>query len=167
MKNFNNSLQSDGILLKLDANGQTKWKVSIGGSGREAFQSIVSNGSGDYILAGYSSSNEAFDMNFWLMKFSENASGTDTHSNSEPDNTRIWPNPASDAIYVSTEVLEPGFVHFYVTDLTGRIVRDYRFKNVQPGRFRKEIDLSGLQSGIYFSTLNCNGNSRTIKTLIK
>jgi len=167
MKNLNSSMQSDGVMLKMEADGKTSWKLSFGGPGKEAFQAIATTGQGDYVLAGYSNSNESDDMNFWLMKFSENASGVDSFINRETVDCRIWPNPASDAISVSTVVPGSGYVQLQLTDVSGRIVRDYRLKGLRPGLMTKHIDITGLLPGMYFCTVNCNGNRKTIELIIK
>jgi hypothetical protein len=63
------SSNSDGLIIKTDANGDTLWTRQFGGSTFDSFKDIRQTSDGGYIVAGtYGSSNPRF----WLVKVSAN-----------------------------------------------------------------------------------------------
>jgi hypothetical protein len=167
LRNYNNKTDSDGVLIKMDAGGQLDWKVGMGENPKEGFQSVVSKGDGNYLLAGYTYSAEPGDMNFWLMDFSENASGIGINPDQDLIDFRVWPNPADEILTVSALISGPGFVQVCLTDFSGRLLKDNRIKSVLPGQFQKSFDITDLPSGTYLCTINCNGNKKTMEVFVK
>jgi hypothetical protein len=65
---------SDAVITKLDANGNKKWVKAFGGSDVDEAKAIAVTSDGDFIVAGFSGSNDGdvpgklgFD-DFWIMK---------------------------------------------------------------------------------------------------
>lgn len=64
----------DAWIVKLDADGGTEWKRSLGGSGTDAATSILQTDDGGYIVAGYSDSDNGDasglhgEFDGWLVK---------------------------------------------------------------------------------------------------
>jgi len=71
----------DYWVIKLDANGQSQWENTIGGSGDDLVESVVTTPDGGYLIGGSSDSAAGFDktspnlgsFDYWLVKI--NASG--------------------------------------------------------------------------------------------
>jgi len=62
----------DFYLVKTDANGDTLWTRTYGGSGTEKAESVQQTTDGGYIVAGYTSSFGAGLVDAWLVKISAN-----------------------------------------------------------------------------------------------
>jgi hypothetical protein len=69
---------SDGLVLKLDANGAVQWVKAVGGTDNDGLNSVKQTADGGYICAGYTSSNDG-DVSGnhggsdpWLVKLGTN-----------------------------------------------------------------------------------------------
>jgi len=80
--------------------------------------------------------------------------------------TRIFPNPATDKVYVEMNINGREDCVLSVTDLTGREIISIKEDNIS-GLYRKQVDVSGLREGIYFVRARVNGNSEVVKLLIQ
>ncbi len=69
---------SDGLIIKLDANGILQWKKNYGGSYAEKLIGVIETNNGEYLIAGNTSSNDGDVTNFighldcWLLNISSN-----------------------------------------------------------------------------------------------
>jgi hypothetical protein len=90
-----------------------------------------------------------------------NASGIDP-SFFEINRIVVFPNPATDALRASFELVQAADVRFRFIDVTGRICLD---KTVSAPLGSSEIafDISGLRTGIYFVNMTVNGETRVLK----
>jgi hypothetical protein len=73
---------------------------------------------------------------------------------------RVYPNPASDKIFVTTNDLTE--MNWNITDFTGKIV----LIGKQLNQHLTEIDTEKLMSGIYFLSIN-SGNGKVVFKVIK
>lgn len=62
---------------------------------------------------------------------------------------RLWPNPASDALYVDYELSEPGETRVGIYDLMGRSILSLPANFQTQGTHRELLDVGGLPSGSY------------------
>jgi len=69
--------------------------------------------------------------------------------NSMIENLKVYPNPASDVLYVENI---PSDSHVRISDITGRMLM-----LKQAGELSSGVDLSGMQRGIYFLTVEKDG----------
>ncbi len=58
----------DSLLVKVDASGNMQWNKTYGGSGNDAFYSLVAAPDGGYAIAGYTESFGTGGADFWLVK---------------------------------------------------------------------------------------------------
>ena len=71
-----NKGKSDCWVIKIDSVGNIQWQKTIGGSNDESLWSVVQTQNGDYIMGGYSKSNDgdfpenAGDNDMWVLKLS-------------------------------------------------------------------------------------------------
>jgi len=70
----------DFYLLKIDADGDTLWTRTYGGSGRDEGRSVHQTTDGGYIIAGYSWSFGAGQSDFYLVKTDANGDTLWTHT---------------------------------------------------------------------------------------
>ncbi|MDD4149469.1 MAG: PKD domain-containing protein [Bacteroidales bacterium] len=80
------------------------------------------------------------------------------------NNIEIYPNPASNSIYISTGDLEYGKdVHYQLIDQTGRIILSHETKT---GFEEININISSYPTGLYFVNMIIGNNKVTKKILI-
>ncbi|MDX1315864.1 MAG: T9SS type A sorting domain-containing protein [Eudoraea sp.] len=63
----------------------------------------------------------------------------------------IYPNPAGSDLTVKIELEQSSTTHLRIIDLTGKVVKDAsREFTFEHGIYKAKLDISKLQSGIYF-----------------
>ncbi len=75
------------------------------------------------------------------------------------------PNPADAATIITFELPETADINVYVTDITGRIVKEVVNGTFNAGTHNATINTADLQAGVYFYTLAV-GNSQITKKMI-
>ena len=78
-----------------------------------------------------------------------------------------YPNPAQDMTTIDYLVAENGHVVVTLTDASGRLLDKLVDGNQATGHYKVEVNVSTLQSGIYFYTLSVNGKVGVTQKLIK
>ncbi len=76
---------------------------------------------------------------------------------------KIYPNPASDYAYIDYQISESIKAKITVRNLLGRIVGEYDLSKQEN---QIKMNVSDLESGVYFYTLSINGKSIKAKKLI-
>lgn len=79
----------------------------------------------------------------------------------------IFPNPTSDVLNVQYTLAKEGNVTMNITDLTGRTIKSIVKENQGTFQVTEQINIAGLNSGIYMLTVNVNGNTTTQKFIVK
>jgi hypothetical protein len=82
---------------------------------------------------------------------------TSIHEPTDLQNISLYPNPASHALYISTETR----LRIQITDMTGRNVVSTELP------FTHSIDLGALKSGIYLCRMMDMDGYSTTKTFVK
>lgn len=77
-----------------------------------------------------------------------------------------YPNPANTNVNVNFSINESANVEMTVISVTGDVVYNNNFGSIAAGKYSKNINVSELANGIYFYTLNVNGNVTTKKLVI-
>lgn len=149
-----NSLRNYGGIniwfLKLNSSGITQEQRSYGGSSNDFGRSIQQDSSGNYIISGYTSSNnylvncnhsQLYSFDGWIFKINSNL--LDTNEINLSKKIKIFPNPAIAEINV---VFDSSFSNkiYSIYDGIGR--------NVQNGKLSNEnssINILNLSKGIY------------------
>ena len=76
-----------------------------------------------------------------------------------------YPNPAQSRVTVRYAIPEPQDISVRLYDVLGRRVRTV-IRGEQSGRHKRQVDLSGLASGVYFLRLSAEGQMRTQKLTV-
>ena len=77
----------------------------------------------------------------------------------------VWPNPATDFIYVSGSTAARD-ITVRILDTKGKTLRQRSVKNI-PQNSQVKLPVSGLSSGLYSVELRYNGNSKeTVKIAV-
>jgi hypothetical protein len=76
-------------------------------------------------------------------------------------NVSLYPNPSSDRITVSFEMIDKSDIEILITDATGRIILTQDVKN-GIGENQVEININNLQQGVYYCSVKGNGTILTL-----
>lgn len=83
-----------------------------------------------------------------------------------PVSWNIYPNPVSNQASIKYTLPEEGHLKIDLLDLSGRSVQSYPEHFQEAGTHRKEIDVSGMKSGIYLLRLNFHERSIMKKMIV-
>ncbi len=64
----NDAGNEDGLLMRVSADGDVIWRRELGGKGDDLLWSVLSDGDGGFICAGYTSSAGAGDTDGWIVR---------------------------------------------------------------------------------------------------
>lgn len=159
--------------LKIDSNGVTQGQRSYGGSGNDHGSAIQQDSSGNYIIAGYTSSNNNTNPQYgqvncnhstqhwdgWLIKL--NSDLLDSNEINLNNKIKIFPNPAISEINVS---LDSSFSN------TSYCIYDGIGRKVQSGKLNFEnstINILSLSKGIYVLKIKDENNLSTNLKFLK
>ena len=83
-----------------------------------------------------------------------------------------YPNPFSSSTQIIYELPESGKVSLYLSDYTGKVVRNQVADHTSSGRFVHEVDGNGLPDGVYmvqvvFESISGNINRRNHKVVLR
>lgn len=82
-----------------------------------------------------------------------------------PSNLSIWPNPGNGIFTLKIEPVSGPF-RLSVLNLLGVVIRQEEIIT-RPGKFLKDLDFSGLKSGVYFIRISGREEERTLKLVIR
>lgn len=77
----------------------------------------------------------------------------------------LYPNPASETVYLSYSASYGNDAYFEIADVTGKMVLAEKLRQDVSGR--QAIDVSNLNAGVYFLTLHVNGDQVSRKLVIE
>ena len=80
--------------------------------------------------------------------------------------TRVYPNPASDVLNIEVNASQASEMSISVYNIMGQNVMNQNV-NVTTGMNTRSINISELNSGIYFVTVKANGFENTMKFIVK
>ena len=83
----------------------------------------------------------------------------------EGQGVRSVPNPFSSTTTLEFYLSETKNISIAISDVMGRIAKTIQTKYIQQGNNKIEINLSELNSGIYFCKINSTENNQTIKLI--
>jgi hypothetical protein len=114
---------NDAILLSLDANGDSVWAELAGGPGEEEASSVLSTGTGSYVIAGYTNSFGAGGLDLYIAEVEP---PTGVYVGKEPRTLKpsLWiePNPSRGMTRLSYSLRSECHVEVTVYSLTGQKV---------------------------------------------
>jgi len=158
---------SDIFLVKYDPNGNVLWAKSAGGTNEDWGNSVTTDATGSVFVTGsFESSSVTFgtytltnagDGDIFVAKF-----GTSTGIEEIPaeNNINIFPNPASDYIYINSTFFDgSGMWEYQIYDILGNCVQSGTIES-------NKINISQLSSGFY-TVRFFNGGKQVIEKLMK
>jgi len=87
-------------------------------------------------------------------------------SNTEEE-MRVYPNPTTGEFTVDFNVKESGMVKLYIMDLNGNVLSKVLDKNMPAGKYTYNSNINNVSSGIYFTTLQTEGDVSSFKIIKK
>lgn len=153
---------NDFIVIKINAEGESLWRKTLGGTGSDHLKGVVQMRDGGYLLAGNSNSKKSDDKDkaslggndYWIVKL-----GNEAKKAEERKIVEVYPNPTRQFI---TLVISQDFneARAEVFDLNGRKLQT---KEV-PYR-STAIDLQSYPPGIYILKIILDGKVHEVKVI--
>jgi len=155
---------NDYVAIKIDGDGEEKWRQEVGSNGDDVLQRLVETRDGGYVLAGTSNGVVSGERNssqgrhdFWVVKLSDKDKDEDD-SNSMVE---AYPNPTDGFTNVIiTSDFETGEAFLY--DIRGRQLQQYTLSSRT-----LPVNLRGLPVGVYLITIKTDVGTDSIKILKK
>lgn len=152
---------ADYVSIKIDANGEEKWRKDVGSDGEDVLKRVVETRDGGYLMAGTSSGKISNDRNtskggndFWVVKLKDKQKPKEERTPLE-----AIPNPAVDYtnVIVGYE-FEKGTAT--LVDLAGHVLQQFKItERTVP------IDLQGLPEGIYIVNIKTDKGNDGVKII--
>lgn len=113
--------EPDFWVAKTDASGTFQWQRCCGGSGQDEAFNVFEEGSGTYVVTGFSYSAD-YDVTVnkgsadgWIIKVT---GGSGIAINNDENSILFWPNPAKDRIFVDASKIN----EIRISDLSGKLI---------------------------------------------
>lgn len=153
---FSTSGDFDGYIIKTDANGDTLWTNTYGGTGEEIIHSVQQTSDNGYVMAGKTNSYGAGDFDMFLLKTDATGSLDFVTSIRQNDISAIkynlFPNPSQGIFSIQAEA-EISSIEIF--DVIGQRVYS-KMVNANYATF----DLSGQAKGVYFYQIRIGKNEK-------
>lgn len=140
----------DYWVIKLSSSGDVEWHKSLGGTGQDTAVSLIESSNGNYIVCGYSSSNDGDvtgnhgSKDGWIASLSDNLTTT---KNKKDKLLSFYPNPTKDAIHLNIDSSIIGS-SYIIYDQLSRVVQTGTLKTLSP-----VIQMGNLSNGVYILNL--------------
>jgi len=160
-------INPDMWIIKLDAAGDSTWWRHFGGSGHEHCYSARQCSDGGYIAVGHSKSYTP-NTEVMFVKMDQNGDLLPASVNELALNRifNVYPNPSDGVINMDFLVANASGSKLSVSNALGQTIFSENIETYnQSGS--KTIDLRGKEPGIYFLTMQTNGNISTKKIMLK
>jgi hypothetical protein len=160
--------QCDVWLIKINAGGDTVWTKTVGGPDVDAGATVIPTSDHGYIAVGYS---DSFDPNgdIYVIKIAPDMGVTEGTEGRYPKSVylfEIQPNPIHDKVIVRYALSKKTRIKLSLFDIAGRIVTTLSDKDQNPGAHRENYEITNLPQGVYFITIDVEGNRETRKIIL-
>lgn len=155
---------SDALIVKISAIGEIMWQKTIGGTDIELLRSIIKTTGGEYVVAGYSYSNNGNitgnngGSDYLVAKL--NPELLSNNSFTENISLSIYPNPTKENITLQLNYFSPN-QEITIKNILGKTIHNQKLEGLTT-----TINTSNLASGIYFLNLS-EGSNKIVKKFIK
>lgn len=157
---------------------QAMWQAYMGSQSSYVFQEYINNNAEieftiPFVYAELDPEDPAAETPFWYIDgftitFPNHWVGIDDNKTSTLASVeQNFPNPFSSQSVVKVNLTENADLSLEVSTLTGQKVLEINKGFVTSGEYEFVIDAKGLNSGVYFYTVNANDNRITHKMIVK
>lgn len=163
--------EGDVWVIKTDANGDTAWAKTLGGTNYDEGVSVRQTVDGGYIIAGRTESYGSGSSDVWLIRLVQDSVEVSIESTNEflPSSFLLYqnyPNPFNPITTIDYQISKTSFVKLSIYDISGRIVETIENEHKNAGYYSVEWNASGVSSGLYFYRIEAGGYNETKKCLI-
>ena len=152
------NINGDYYLMKVDTLGNILWYKQYGNLNYQEMKSAIQTSDGGFLLSGYSITNYTNqERTGYLVKTDANGNvllGTDQI---KVNSTKIYPNPTSDILYISSQIK---FNNFIIINLLGQII-------YEGDLIDEKININDLLEGVYVLELKNESNVIQLKFIKK
>ncbi|MGD2066619.1 MAG: T9SS type A sorting domain-containing protein, partial [Candidatus Bathyarchaeota archaeon] len=167
-----NSFGAGGVdiwLIRTDANGDTLWSQTFGGSSGDYGYSIQQTNDGGYIATGEITPVGAGSADVWLIKLAPDVTKIDKTPQPVIDDYKLYqnyPNPFNPTTRIQYVIGSRQFVSLKIFNLLGGEIVALINEEKPAGEYTVEFDAGSLSSGIYFYQLQAGNFSRVRKMIL-
>jgi len=140
--------------LRVNAEGDSLWSVSLGGRGNENCYSVIQTADGGFALGGYTYSYGSGMGDYWLVKLAaEPVNGAQHEAIPSPYGFSLappYPNPFNGVVNLSFRTAKPGRYFLEMVDPSGRSVAKLFDEFAGAGERRIVWDSQGSPAGRYW-----------------
>lgn len=157
----------DFWLLRLDANGDTLWTKVIERPENQSLYTLDICDDGGYLLCG-NSGIDGGNYDMYVVKLGPET-GIDDNNRALPDKTALltnYPNPFNASTVIRFNLQSRGNVSLKIYDILGREITTLVNQSMEAGHHSVTFDGSGINSGIYFCTMQTSDYSENRKLLL-
>lgn len=156
---------NDYVAIKIDKEGEEKWRQEVGSSGDDILQSLIKTRDGGYVLAGTTNGAVSSDKNsiqgrhdFWVVKLKDKENDEDEEGIALVE---AFPNPTSGYTnIVITEDFEKGEAFLY--DIQGRLLQQHTLSSRT-----LPINIANLPIGVYVVNVETDAGTDSVKIIKK
>jgi Secretion system C-terminal sorting domain len=164
------TFNQDLWVLKTDANGNTLWSETYGGTFNNIGRCINNTDDGNLIITGDYYSEVTNTRDVWLLNVDPDVSDVERDENSQIPETIVlkqnYPNPFNPSTTIDFGIPESGFVTLAVYNLLGEQVGLLVNENLSAGNYKADWDAGDLPSGIYIYKLIAGGFNQSNKMIL-
>lgn len=104
--------------------------------------------------------------NFYIDDINLSTTTSIKNNNAALSNLSLYPNPANEKVFLNFDLTDHKNIEIIIYDVLGKSVKKLSSQNYNSGYNQIEIPVSDLSKGIYFLSMNVNGQITTNKIVI-
>ena len=159
--------QRDVYLIRTDADGDTLWTKTYGGTGSDRGESVQECAGGGFIIAGKTESFGAGQSDVYLIRISEAGVEEQKELRVESLELRVFPNPSFGNAVIKYGLQEKANVSLGLYDITGRLVKTLYSGTQEKGEHKVNVGAyHDTPTGIYFVKMETSEFKATKKLTI-
>ena len=166
---FTNSFGAGGMdvyAIRTDADVDTLWTGTAGGTGYDRCNSVIQTTDGGFILGGLTLSFGAGSSDVYLVKLGAETGIEELTVSSQIALEDTRPNPFASALSITFSITEQTGVELSVLDISGRLVETLVSGQLSPGIHTAEwVPSPDIPSGCYLVRLDACGCSESVQCI--